>query len=272
MERLRFIERSAFWRGIINRQDLVKVFGLSMAQASSDLQKYQQTNPGALVYNMNKKRYEGAEGMVPNCTVPNLEEAMTLFLVGGGEAKTAANMETLGLRATSEAAQVYIVKVPARRASAEVERRVFLAVINGLRIRVRYYSVNSGTDGWRWIQPSAFAHDGNRWHVRAWCETNERWSDFNLSRIAAAEWPTAKATETAEDTKRKTLVTLKLRPNSKRSDPSPAATKAVELDFGMTEGVLEIQTTEAEVDYLRGRLGVPLSNGKVPEALVELVE
>jgi len=51
-----------------------------------------------------------------------------------------------------------------------VERRIFLAVLERLRVRVRYASVHSGTDAWRWLQPRVFAHDGNRWHVRAWCE------------------------------------------------------------------------------------------------------
>ncbi len=39
-ERLRFIETCAWWKGIVQRQDLVGLFGISMAQASSDLQRY----------------------------------------------------------------------------------------------------------------------------------------------------------------------------------------------------------------------------------------
>jgi len=38
-ERLRFIEACAWWKGIVQRQDLVGLFGISMAQASSDLQR-----------------------------------------------------------------------------------------------------------------------------------------------------------------------------------------------------------------------------------------
>lgn len=46
-----------------DRRDLVAAFGVSLAQASSDLQKYQELNPGALQYHMNRKRYEGAREM-----------------------------------------------------------------------------------------------------------------------------------------------------------------------------------------------------------------
>ena len=62
-ERLRFIEKSAFWRGTVNRPDLLAVFRISQAQSSADLQKYQELNPDSLVYNLNRKRYDGAESM-----------------------------------------------------------------------------------------------------------------------------------------------------------------------------------------------------------------
>ena len=45
-ERLLLVERAAWWRGWIGRGDLVAMFGISPAQASSDLQKYQELNPG----------------------------------------------------------------------------------------------------------------------------------------------------------------------------------------------------------------------------------
>ena len=48
MERLRFIERAAYWRGWIQRQDLAAVYGKGSAQASADFQKYLELNPGAL--------------------------------------------------------------------------------------------------------------------------------------------------------------------------------------------------------------------------------
>jgi hypothetical protein len=40
MERLRFIEACAWWKGLVNRQDLAGLFGVSMAQVSSALQRY----------------------------------------------------------------------------------------------------------------------------------------------------------------------------------------------------------------------------------------
>jgi hypothetical protein len=62
-ERLRFIEACAWWKGIVQRQDLVGLFGISMAQASSDLQRYLEMNPSAFVYNLRQKRYEATAEM-----------------------------------------------------------------------------------------------------------------------------------------------------------------------------------------------------------------
>lgn len=47
--------------GFINRDHLVRKFGVSVPQASKDLQRFQRDNPGAMIYNLNTKRYERVE-------------------------------------------------------------------------------------------------------------------------------------------------------------------------------------------------------------------
>ena len=43
--------------GFINREHLVRKFGISVPQASMDLQEYQRNNPAAMSYDKTKKRY-----------------------------------------------------------------------------------------------------------------------------------------------------------------------------------------------------------------------
>ena len=43
-QRLRFIERVLFWRGYINRRDLMAFFGISAPQATNDLVNYSTRN------------------------------------------------------------------------------------------------------------------------------------------------------------------------------------------------------------------------------------
>lgn len=82
-KRLRLIERAAYWRGWMQRQDLSVVFGKGSAQASTDFQKYPELNPGALAYSTSRKRYEGQEAMRQALQQSRLaEDAVHLFLSG----------------------------------------------------------------------------------------------------------------------------------------------------------------------------------------------
>ncbi|MGI8603070.1 MAG: WYL domain-containing protein [Verrucomicrobiales bacterium] len=266
MERLRFIERSAFWRAVVNRQDLVETFGLSMAQASADLQKYQEMNPGALIYNLRRKRYEGSEQLAPVCHEPRLEEAMRLFLPDGEKAGKVASLNWIGGRAAG-AAKVDVLEMPQRPVSLAVMRRIFVAVLNEQRVRVKYFSVHSSAGEWRWIRPHAFAHDGNRWHVRAWSEENEDFRDFTLSRTSDAEWPVDAEPLKARDKAWLEEVTLVLKATATLDETQR---RAIEIDYGMRRGVLRITVRRALENYLRDRLHLPLSDGSIPKRSLEL--
>lgn len=47
--------------GFVNRKDLMAFFGISMPQASIDLQSFLKLHPGAMQYNPSSKRYESAK-------------------------------------------------------------------------------------------------------------------------------------------------------------------------------------------------------------------
>ncbi|MCP5536320.1 MAG: WYL domain-containing protein [Akkermansiaceae bacterium] len=255
-ERLRAIERAVWWRGSIRRGDLVKIFGISQAQASSDLQKYQMLNPGALVYQMSRKRYEGTMEM--NCVLhePRLEEGIAAFL--GGEM-----CSRVGQGSVSNT--VARVDLPSRVGTAVVERLVLMAVATGMKIRVRYWSVNSGKATWRWLRPHAFGHDGYRWHVRAWCGEREDYRDFVLSRIEKADWPEIPGEEDADippDKDWREIAVITLQANRSLDD---TAQRAIEMDYGMRKGgKLKIKVREAMRGYLLDHLRIGREGGDLP--------
>lgn len=260
-QRLRFIEACAWWKGIINRNDLVEVFSVSMAQASSDMQAYLDLNPTAMTYNLRQKRYEATAVMKWVITRPSLEEAAARFL----------GADVRGLWAGPEESAdggdgVSVLRLPAREAKEAVERRAFLAIMNGYRIRMRYVSVHSGKDEWRRIRPHALGHNGCRWHLRAWCERNDDYRDFSLGRIAEIEWTRDLMALPRPDVEWDTWVTLKVRP-SKELDA--VRKQAVEMDYGMTGGALKLKVRKAMEGYLRERLGIPLADGVTPVRLLE---
>jgi ABC-type uncharacterized transport system YnjBCD substrate-binding protein len=48
--------------GFINRDHLVRKFGVSVPQASADLKSFMAENPGKIAYNATAKRYEVNDG------------------------------------------------------------------------------------------------------------------------------------------------------------------------------------------------------------------
>jgi len=245
-ERQLFIERRAWWTGVVNRGDVRDVFGISAAQASADLQGYQEVNPTALVYNVRAKRYEAGEGMVCVMHEPRLEEAVSLFLgVGVPGLCLAGRMQP--------AATVDFFRPLVREADAGVVRRVFLALDQKRRLRVKYWSVNSSRGSVREIAPHALGHDGYRWHVRAWCFENEGFRDFVLSRIEGAEWPGDLFTAPVVDEDWERMETVVLQPHSSLDEDQK---KAIIRDYGMKGCKLKVQVRAAMKEYFLRHCGV----------------
>ena len=262
-QRLRFIETCAWWKGIVNRNDLVEIFSISMAQASSDMQAYLDMNPTALSYNLRQKRYEATAAMKWVIAKPSLEEAAALFL-GGDTRGLWAGIGDAGGKGDA----VAVIRMPFRDSKEAVERRAFLAIINGYRIRMRYVSVRSGKDEWRRIRPHALGHDGSRWHLRGWCERHDDYKDFALCRIAEIEWTRDLMALPRPDEEWESFVTLKVRPHRSLA---ALQKQAVEMNFGMTGGSLKIKVRKAMEGYLRERLGLPREAGGESIQLLECV-
>lgn len=238
-ERQLFIERLAWWKGVVNRGDVREIFGISAAQASADLQGYQEVNPTALVYNVRAKRYEAGENMHCMMHAPRLEEAVSLFM-GVGMLQPGIGGQI------TPTAQVDTFRPLLRETDAGVVRRVFLALDQKRRLRVKYSSVNSSRESVREIAPHALGHDGQRWHVRAWCFEKEEFRDFVLGRIELAEWIGAHFTAPQVDEEWERFETLILKPNSNLNE---AQRKAIVRDYGMIDGMLKVSVREAMKEY-----------------------
>jgi hypothetical protein len=239
-ERLRRVEFLLWWRGWIGRQDLVDGFGISAAQASGDLQRYAGINPGAMIYQTSRKRYESAEGMECRLHEPSFEEAVRVFL-GGGAARAGWSAEESGDTRLS------VIALPKRRIDAGIARRILMALLERRSVRLRYVSVNSATDEWRELVPGGLGWDGRRWHVRAWCSSRNDWRDFVLGRMAAVDWPGAVAGELPEDADWLTFETVKLRINP---ELTAEQREALRMDYELADESLEIRVRRSMKPYL----------------------
>jgi predicted DNA-binding transcriptional regulator YafY len=245
--RFEFIELRLFWEGRINRSDLISHFGLSMAQASADLARYQELAPENLVYDKRAKTYVAGERFEPRFGKPDADAYLnTLLSVAAG----IVSQE----RAWISRAPAFDAFPVLRRAIDAGRLRTVISAINGNRaLHIRYQSMSRPEPMWRWISPHALAFDGFRWHARAFCHIDRVYKDFVLPRILDVGDTAPPEGSDADDFDWRRTVTFNIGPHPQLT---AAQRKAIELDYGMKKGRLQIEVRAAFAYYVRKRLGL----------------
>lgn len=238
-QRLAFIERLLYWRGTINRRDLCDQYGISLPQATKDLVSYTTLNPAACQYDVRRKCYVAETRMRLVLVEPDFGADMGLV---SGIMRTDLALGEFTLEATR----------PLRTADRGLHRKLSLAAAQGDAVEGHYWSVHSGTEAVRWLSPRAFGYDGLRWHVRAFCHRDEAFKDFVVGRFTAVgRAKPCPFTETVDADWLETEV-LRVRPNPKLSSKRR---RALEMDYGMVDGLLELTVRRAMRLYALRRLG-----------------
>ncbi len=266
--RLEFIDFRLFWEGHINRGDLVSFFGMSVPQASSDLAEYQMAAKGNAVYDKTRKTYVAGKKFKPVFFKPSADEYLAqLRLIQAG---ILAENEAWAVRLPSYS----IVPILRRRIEPGILRRILDAIRTRASLRVNYQSKSSPQPKLRWIAPHALGFDGFRWHARAWCDEHQDFRDLVLTRILEVGEVRADDVDPARDAGWQREVTLKLSPHPKLKGGSR---RAVELDYGMTDGEISAVMRVCMAYYFMRQLGLDQEHAEVdtdryPLVLVNRIE
>lgn len=233
-QRLAFIESRLFWDGSVKRPDIIAAFEIAVTQASKDLALYQAQAPENL-------RYDGAR----KCYVPT-PQFRPRFIQLDGEAYLRGLPNPEAVDGEREARRLMGERLPApsRRIDPLSLRQVAWALRDGLSLEIEYLSSSADQLGpaWRRVSPHAFAHNGWRWYVRAYCHREERFVDFVVSRIRAARDPGPAGRGGQEDDAWRTLFAVVLAPNPRLSPPLQAM---VADDFDMAGGEAIVRVRKA---------------------------
>jgi predicted DNA-binding transcriptional regulator YafY len=245
--RLEFIDLRLFWEGRINRSDLISYFGISVPQASADFSRYQELAPGNLRYDARAKTYLASEAFRPRFAQPDADSYLnTLLSVSSGVLSPERSW-------IARAPAFDAVPVLQRAVDAIRLKQVLQAITAKTALEIRYQSMSRPEPKWRWISPHALAFDGFRWHARAYCHIDHAFKDFVLPRILDARGSAPAAADGSRDTGWQSTVTFRIGPHP---DLTLAQKKAIELDYGMRDGELEIEVRVAFAYYVRKRLGL----------------
>lgn len=245
--RLEFIEFRLFWEGYVNRGDLIDLFGISVQQASTDPNRYLGLAPENMAYDKSAKAYVCGSDFAPLFLKPNASRYLTqLGSVADGILDRADAL--IGSLPEFDAAPT-----PVRGVDDKTLRMVVAAIRRAEAVQIKYQSLSRPEPRWRWIAPHAIGFDGFRWHARAFCEVDQVFKDFVLSRITDTRGTRPRSCDPADDTDWHEHVVLEIGPHPEMSETQQ---KVIALDYGMRAGKAKLKVRCAFLYYALKRLGL----------------
>lgn len=261
--RFQFLETVALWEGEITASRIVDYFGVSRPTAQKVISAYRQKHPTNFnLYDNHQKAHVPGTQFKSHYSKGNFSEYLSFF---GAEEIVASATHTSSQpyinnsgnnnsgnnhSANSHSANSHLALLPSPQRNVEPNliRCIVKACKQKMRLDIGYYSVSSGSNEGRIISPHSIVFDGVRWHVRAWCERNQAYRDFVLSRFHDVPVFEEQALHTKEqDHEWNHIVDLIIQPDQRLT---PAQSRAVELDYKMLNGQLVIPCRAALIKYL----------------------
>ncbi|MFY9179052.1 MAG: WYL domain-containing protein, partial [Venatoribacter sp.] len=115
----------------------------------------------------------------------------------------------------------------------EHTRPIIHAITHQQRLDIRYASIKNPDGEERIISPHSLINNGQRWHVRAWCEKSEGYRDFVLSRIRQVFNLEGQAQMSAEqDEQWNAWINFSIEPDPRFNEAQKAL---IALDYGMSK-------------------------------------
>ena len=245
--RLEFIDYRLRWDGQINRSSLTGFFGISVPQASLDITEYARIAESNLEYDARARVYRATESFKAVFSSSAVERHLENLL------RVAVQPEVPHESFLGWQSPVASTPKLGRRLNADVVAEILRAIREMGYVEVFYQSLTSPEGGERRLSPHALVHDGNRWHVRAYCHKRKDFRDFSLTRIRHCTYGGQDRERASEDSAWNTKVDVILTPHP---DLSPAQRQLIESDFLMEGGEMHVECRQALLIYLMFQLNL----------------
>ncbi|ESE40336.1 hypothetical protein SHD_3088 [Shewanella decolorationis S12] len=241
-ERLAHIDFVLMFKGEARRTDLVERFNIAPSVATQDFARYKEIAPQNVVYDEKRKQHLKAASFISLFDFDVIRTLATLSQ-GFGDGFSGQLKPPLACEAP------YHLNKP----SLSIVAKITEAIHKGKALSINYVSLSSG-ETTREIVPHTLVDNGLRWHVRGFDRKHGEFRDFVLTRIKAAvvledstlSPSVIKETELeTQDRQWNRFVELELVPH-----PRIKHREAIELDYGMTGGVMKVEIRAATAGYL----------------------
>ena len=162
-KRFAFIELMLIWEGSLTAKHVSEQFELHEKLSAQVIKQYKNIYPENISFNAQVNGYECTANMRAQFTGGSLHDYVNII----------AREENITQLA-----------MPSRNLKPALIRPILQAIREQRRLNIEYASVNTPKFTSRVIQPHNLVFDGLRWHVRAYCENNQAYRDFVLSRLS----------------------------------------------------------------------------------------
>lgn len=244
-QRLAFIDFLLMFKGSFSRSDLTTKFEMGMANATRDISLYRELAPNNSEFDNQAKYYFQTKSFKP---VFQLDARKTLVKL--------ANNITDGFDAIGDIN--FPVEAPSQLNIPDIYivARLVQAVLNKKAVNVIYTSLSSGSAA-RDLVPHSIIDNGLRWHIRAFDRKSNSFRDFVLTRISKVtlkDDSPQRHEDKLEDNQWMRMMPLQLVPHPNNIEHATAT--AIQMDYGMDNGVLELNVRAALAGYLLRRWNV----------------
>lgn len=239
--RYRLIEIVSQWEGRLTTNHLCNAFGIGRQQASKDINSYlKNIAANNLQYDKSLKGYIPTKNFTPKLTTGTAQEYLQLLSRNKDISHTFEGLD-LGL------SQSEILQLPIRHIEPKILRPLVQAAREQRRVEIEYVSLSNPLTERRIIAPHTLVCTPLRWHIRAYCEKNQDYRDFVLSRFRGESQLLHVTTNLkALDTHWNKTITLVLKPDPRLN---AAQQMVIAHDYAMSNQRLEIKTRACLVHY-----------------------
>lgn len=245
-QRLAYIDFKLYFTGMVTRSEIVSHFELGLAAATRDLKIYKENALDNMAYDNVKKKYFITTQFKP---IFKHDARRTLIKL--------ANNISDGFDGIGDTSFPIESPNPLNVPCIDIIAKLSQSIINNKPINVIYTSLSSGS-GARELVPHSIVDNGLRWHLRAYDRKSKSFRDFVLTRITKvtiiAQTPSHEE-DKLEDHQWMRMVPLQIIPHPKNVEHPTA----IKLDFGMENGMLEVNVRAAMAGYLLRRWNVDCS-------------
>lgn len=242
-QQLAFIDFSLMFKGHVGQDDLKNRFEIDASTARDCLKSYQEIAPCNMYFENKSERYFQDERFD---AIVNYEPRKTLVKLANqiSDGFDAVNNVDFSVEQPSH------INVP----GIEIIAKLVQAIVNGNVVNLIYTSLSSGSTA-RDVVPHSIVDNGLRWHLRAFDRNSKSFRDFVLTRISKvsirSNLVNPKELVFADNSWQQKL-TLELISHPK----NVKFPTAIEMDYGMVDGVKLIEVRAAMAGYLLRRWNV----------------